>query len=379
MRKSITMKFLKMILLITMLASLSQPHWSPAQTTAPEPGERCQFDSDGINDAWRFYEDPTDDSDSWTFSTPEEQGMDSTVLDAGWTAIDESDTITSIIVIRHDTIVLERYFNAGYPQYASNVFSTSKSILSALVGIAIEDGYITGLDQTVAELLPDVDLDDPAKGTVTVRHLLTMTTGMPWEEDYQHFIGTFRSTDPVQAVWDFPMADAPGETFNYHTGMTHTMSKILAEATGMTTCDYAYEVLFDPLGITVDHWAIDPSGTFIGGTHLFLTARELAKFGLLFLHDGQWNGEQIVPAEWVAESTEHGGLADQENYGYWWWLVEVAGYDVVLASGMGGQLIFIIEDLDLVVVSTTSTTDMVPTPRLAWHYLRDQVIPSIID
>ena len=375
------MKPLKMTFLIVLLLCLSPVQRSIAQNTAPDSSERCQFDSFGINDAWEHFVDPVDDSDSWTFSTPEEQGMDPTVLDSGWAAFEESEVVISIIVIRHDAIVLERYFNAGHAQYASNVFSTSKSILSSLVGIAIEEGYLDDVDQTVADLLPDyfADIDDLAKGEVTLRHMLTMTPGMPWEEDMDYFLGTFYADDPVQAVWEYPMFAEPGETFRYHTGMTHTMSKILTQVTGMTTCDYAYQVLFDPLDITVEHWSIDPAGVFIGGTHLFLTARELARFGLLFLHDGEWNGEQVVPADWVAESTQHSGLGDFERYGYWWWLAEIGGYDVVAALGMGGQLIFIIDDLDLVVVSTTSTTAMVDTPRLAWDYLRDQVIPSIVD
>jgi CubicO group peptidase (beta-lactamase class C family) len=363
-------------------------------TPFPPDAERCTFESDGmVSDTWLTIDDPKDDSVDWNFSTPEEQGMDSQVIAAGLQKL-EAHHIYSFLVIRHDTIVMEEYFNGGKPFRSSNIFSTSKSMLSALVGIALREGHLEHLDQTAAEFLPDLfsTIDDPTKSNVNLRQLLTMTSGLQWSESRDPDI-VFSTSDWVKAWWSFPMASRSGQPFNYNTGMTHTMSAILTNQSGRSTCEFATRYLFEPLGITVEHWSQDPLGVFMGGSHLFITPREMAKFGLLYLHQGQWQGEQIVPRDWVEESlTRKVGAYATDNYdygyGYWWLLPtlitddpEHHPYTVMAAVGYGTQRIYLIPELDIVVVFTadgsyidSNPEEYLDTDDFIWQY----IIPAII-
>ncbi len=348
-----------------------------------------------VSDTWLTFDDPNDDSADWEFSTPEEQGMDSQVIASGVNEL-ETHHVYSFLVIRHDTIVVEEYFNGGEPFRSSNIFSTSKSIQSALVGIALREGYLEHLDQTAAEFLPYLfdTLDDPTKSEVTLRQLLTMTSGLQWSESRDPDT-VFATTDWVRAWWSFPMARRPGDAFSYNTGMTHTMSAILANQGGMSTCEFATRYLFEPLGITVEHWSQDPVGFFMGGSHLFITPREMAKFGLLYLHQGQWEGDQIVPRDWVEESlTRQVGAYVSDDYdygyGYWWQLPTLIAddpedhpYAVMAAVGYGTQRIYLIPELDTVVVFTTDGSYLESNPEeyldtddFIWRYVIPAIIPE---
>jgi len=375
-------------------APATQPGSVTTATSLPPDTERCTFESNGmVSDTWLTFDDPVDDSNDWKFSTPEEQGMDSKVIASGLEKL-ESRHIYSFLVIRHGTIVMEEYFNGGEPLLSSNVFSTSKSMLSALVGIALREGYVNHLDQPAAEFLPDLfgTLDDPAKSTVTLRQLLTMTSGLQWSESRDPDT-VFDTTDWVRAWWSFPMAQRSGAGFNYNTGMTHTMSAILTIQSGMSTCEFATRYLFEPLGITVEHWSQDPLGVFMGGSHLFITSREMAKFGLLYLHQGQWQGEQIVPRNWVEESlTRQVRAYASDNYdygyGYWWQLPtlitddpEHDPYTVMAAVGYGTQRIYLIPELDIVVVFTADGSHIQSSPEEYLDtddFIWQSIIPAII-
>jgi CubicO group peptidase (beta-lactamase class C family) len=367
----------------------------PSLADLPQETERCTFESGGmVSDTWLTFDDPKDDSADWRFSTPEEQGLDSQVLAAGIEEL-ESHHIYSFLVLRHDTIVEEEYFNGGGPLRSTNVFSTSKSMLSALVGIALREGYLDHLDQTAAEFLPDLfsTLDDPAKSEVTLGQLLTMTSGLQWSESRDPDT-VFATTDWVRAWWSFPMARPPGHSFTYNTGMTHTMSAILTNQTGSSTCEFATRHLFEPLGITVEHWSREPLGVFLGGSHLFITPREMAKFGLLYMHLGQWQGEQIVPRDWVEESlTRQVGAyvsGDYDyGYGYWWQLPTritadpAHSYAVMAAVGYGTQRIYLIPELDIVVVFTadgshigSNPDEYLDTDAFIWQYIIPALIPD---
>jgi CubicO group peptidase (beta-lactamase class C family) len=372
----------------------TQPGSVTTATHIPEDTKRCTFESDGmVSDTWLTFDDPKADNADWRFSTPEEQEMDSQVLASGLREL-ESHHIYSFLVIRHDTIVMEEYFNGGGPLRSSNVFSTSKSMLSALVGIALREGYLEHLDQTAADFLPDLfsTLDDPTKSEVTLRQLLTMTSGLQWSESRDPDT-VFATTDWVRAWWSFPMARPPGDAFSYNTGMTHTMSAILATQSETSTCEFATKHLFEPLGITVEHWSQDPLGVFMGGSHLFITPREMAKFGLLYLHQGQWQGEQIVPRDWVEESLTRqvGAYASDHydyGYGYWWQLPTLITYDtglhpytVIAAVGYGTQRIYLIPELDIVVVLTADGSHIGSNPEEYLDtddFIWQSIIPAII-
>ncbi|MCU1454962.1 MAG: hypothetical protein JWN46_3108, partial [Acidimicrobiales bacterium] len=322
------------------------------------------------------YTDRTDDTPSWKFATPASQGMDGSQLQAGATELAARPELQSYLVMRNGALVFERYFNGGSKQASHNIHSASKSILSAAVGIAIDKGLIKSPDQKLSELLPSYFAGlDAGKQRLSVRHLLTMTGGLKWTEDSTEYqIET--QPDWVRAILGQRLVTTPGSTFNYSTGLTHLMSAALTRATGMSTCDFVRRNLFEPLGITAEHWGRDPQGTFSGGCNLFITAREMAKFGQLHLNGGRWNGRQVVPAAWVAQATSRQVDDGGYGYGFNWWLTKVSGHDVAAAWGYNGQFIYLVKDLGLVVVMTTDTQNH-NVDFNGESILRDYVVPAV--
>ena len=190
--------------------------------------------------------------------------------------------------------------------------------------------------------------------------------------------------DWVGAILARPMTDTPGEVFNYSTGLTHVLSAVLTAATGMSVCEFAHRHLFGPMGITAEHWGRDPQGIYAGGYNLYLTPREMAAFGQLYLQQGRWQGVELVPAAWVETSLQTQQTDDAVySYGYLWWLRQLAGHDVAIAWGWGGQLLYVIPDLEIVVAITTNTADdhagadTEEFSSRAHGFIRDAVIPSV--
>ncbi|MGH3881551.1 MAG: serine hydrolase domain-containing protein [Actinophytocola sp.] len=324
------------------------------------------------------YTDPVDDSASWTMSTPEAQYMDSSRLERASTALADLPYSWSFLVVRNGALVFERYYHGSAKNQSNNVHSASKSIWGAAIGIAIDQGRIDGADATIASVLPsryDAAMNPETK-TIKVRDLLTMTSGSRWTENttetqLQH------TPDWVAATLRLPRAATPGAVFNYSTGDSHLSSAVLTEATRTTACEFVHENLLAPMGVVAERWGRDPQGYFSGGYNFYATPRELAKFGLLYLDDGRWNGRQLVPADWVAAS-----MADQVDagapfsYGYDFWLRDIAGHHVAMAWGFGGQMIYIVEDLDLVVVMTTNTRDFDQDSFTGLSVIEDDVLPA---
>ncbi|HEX3046659.1 MAG TPA: serine hydrolase, partial [Bacillota bacterium] len=258
--------------------------------------------------------------ESWRTSTPEEQGIDSSKLVEALRDIESNNLeIRSLLIIRHGYLVTECYRHPYTRDTAVNVKSVCKSIISALTGIALREKYLQNLDQKVLDFFPEYKLKGKSlnKDQITLRHLLTMTAGLETPEDK---LSQWRqSKDWVKFVLDQPEKAKPGEIFEYSTGLTHVMSALITKTSGMSTLEFGRKYLFDPLGIKVHKWTQDSAGVYIGGGELFLTPTDMAKFGYLYLHNGRWNGAQIVPEAWVKEST----MNQQQSgtyYGYWWWI-----------------------------------------------------------
>jgi CubicO group peptidase (beta-lactamase class C family) len=307
-------------------------------------------------------------------STPEQQGMDSELLVGMFDYIEQQKVnVHSVLVVRHGYVVVEAYS----PPYGRNIrhgtASCGKGITSALVGIAIREGYIDGVDQKVLDFFPthSAAQSDPLKQSMTVEHLLTMTSGIDWPESSASYSSSrnimnqmMRSQDWVRFVLDRPMAAQPGAVFNYSSGVSHLLSAIIQEATGTRTLSFARTHLFEPLGITRVYWPSDPHGIAFGAGGLWMTARDMAKIGQLYLQGGVWDGKQIVPAEWVEAS-----IAQQVNahgpapyYGYQWW---VRSNGTFAAHGYRGQRIFVVPDLEMVVVFTGDISGNAPSAILA--------------
>lgn len=373
--------------MLSVIASCSSPQPPPA-ATGPGAGEAsAAFDCARIQGPLstnRFYDDnptytdPVDDSASWTTSPPEAQGMDSRLLERASAALAKLPYTWSVLVIRRDALVFERYYHGSAKNQSNNVHSASKSIWGAALGIAIDQGRIPGADATIASTLPSryASAMNPETRTIKVRDLLTMTSGSRWNENSTEN-QIQRTPDWVAATLRLPRAARPGTQFEYSTGDTHLSSAVLTSATRATGCEFIHENLLAPLGIVAEHWGRDPQGYFSGGYNFYVTPRELARFGLLYLHDGRWQGRQLVPASWVRESmTNQVDAGAPYGYGYDFWLRDVAGHHVAMAWGFGGQMIYIVEDLDLVVVLTTNTRDFDQDTFNGLSIIENDVLPA---
>ena len=327
----------------------------------------------------------------WEHSTPEEQGMNSTKLDTIMEFIESGNLgIDSIIIIRNGFVVLEEYPSALYTPFARHFLaSCTKSIVSALIGIAIREGYITSIDQKMLEFFPNRTINnlDSRKENITIEHLLTMTPGFEWDQwstDYGESNNSatqmYASDDPVQYVLDRPMRSNPGDEWVYNSGASHLLSAIIQISTEVSTLEFAETHLFDPLDISSAFWLPDSQGIYRGSSGLSLRPRDMARIGYLFLKEGYWNGDQIIPPEWVVSSSNTQVVLEDstsnwatEGYGYQWWITPSVG--VYYASGARGQKIYVFPTYNMVVVFTANMNDTTPEDII----LTQMIIPSIIE
>jgi CubicO group peptidase (beta-lactamase class C family) len=327
--------------------------------------------------------DPPDywPTEGWQSSTPEAQGMDSAPLADMLEEIATRGTnIHSVLVIRNGYMVTEAYFHPYQRDTKIHVQSVTKSVISMLVGRAIEDGYIKSVEEKLLDLYQDraVQEDREAKDAIRLKHLLSMSSGLACSNPFSSGPHMEQSPDWVQFVLDTPMADEPGRVFGYCNENAHLLAAILERASGLSARAYANQKLFEPLGIPrVDEvdWAGDPQRITNGGFGLHLRPIDMARLGFLYLNQGQWDGQQIIPAEWVAESTtQHIQKDDGDGYGYLWTVYPDS--DHYAALGLGGQQIHIYPSRNLLVVVTAALESFAGTPDID-ALLNDYILPSI--
>ena len=307
----------------------------------------------------------------WSSSSPEDQGVDSSTLSGMMDYISETELrIDSILVIRNGYIIYEKYLRGAFQEYKHAVWSVTKSIISCLTGIAYQEGFIKNLEDTILEFFPDKEIlnYDSRKENITIKNLLTMSNGQEWSDD-THFTPFINAVDQVAHVLGLPLLTDPGSEFNYDTGATHLLSAILQNVTEDTSENFAKTYLFDKIGISRYYWEKDNQNIPFGGHGIYMTPRDMARFGLLYLHNGSWNDEQIVSEEWIANSTNsYWNLGDGRHYGYSWWLKPYQGF--YSARGYGGQIIYVIPELNIV---TVITADLPPetfdTDHLIVHFI----------
>jgi len=289
----------------------------------------------------------------WKLSSPEKQGMDSGILTDMLKAIEKKKAlIQSVIVIRNGYLVMEAYFPPFKKDTKHQLFSCTKSINAAALGIAINEGYIKGIDQKVLDFFPEYEVENmsPEKADRTIRNLLMMSSGILNSDN-----ALSNSNDRVGTYLNLPLDFTPGSRFSYDNGASHMLSAITQKATGKTTFEYAKEKIFNPLGIKDVAWPADTKGISMGSGGVQMMPLDMAKFGYLFLKNGKWDGRQIVPEQWVKDSTKkylENPNEGNRGYGYQWWINrKVEGFN---AHGMRGQRIFVLPKHDIVVVFTAS-------------------------
>ena len=300
--------------------------------------------------------------------TPDEQIFRSDEVDAAARTLPR---LHSLIVSRRGEVVFESYYNGTRRDRAANIKSASKSVISALVGAAIERDLIPDVKTPIVTYFPELARDaDQRKRAITVEHLLTMRPGLEGTSG-RNYGAWVTSRNWVRHALARPMFAAPGEEMEYSTGNTHLLSAILTTATGKSTLQFANETLAKPLGFSLAPWPRDPQGVYFGGNDMLMTPRQMLAFGELYLNKGRANEQQILPSAWIDRSCEgrarnrrpgnpafdpNGGVDPMRDrqYGYGWWIHEIGDYEACFAWGYGGQYIFVLPELDLVLVTTSS-------------------------
>jgi len=320
---------------------------------------------------------PADLGDGWAVGPVESQGLDARrigLLDHDMRSGRIAE-IDALLVARHGVLVYEGYF---HPATAVDTFhqlnSVTKSVTSILVGAAASKGLIEGYDQSLESLFPelgDVFTKDPSKRSLTLRHVLTMTTGLAWdrlEESNREQDGFYvrRAPDAARYVLEKPLETDPGTRFLYSNGSSLLLAAALRNVSGMQADAFARNELFEPLGIGPTMWQHIDDGLVDAGGGLFMRGRDLLKLGQLYLQRGVWNGRQIVAGDWIDASLRPWTETDwaTSRYGFQWWMYAWSPsggsgdrFGLIAGSGYGGQKLFIVPGLDLVAVFFGCTTE----------------------
>ena len=304
----------------------------------------------------------------WQHATPESRGINIEKLSKAQEFAENDYLMRAVLVVKDGYLVVEEYFGEGGPEASTNLWSVTKSVSSMLLGIARDEGAFASPEQRMAELLPNY----PDFNNITLHHALTHTTGLHWNEEGPRWVEWIFSEDWVQAALERGQNHAPGTDFYYSSGNSQFLTSLIFYNTGQSLGSLARERLFTPLGIPFEplttppdyttwddykipvpqSWQQSPKGIETAGFGLFLTARDMAKLGYLYLNQGRWENQFIVPQDWVELSLKDHltNIYGRYSYGYHWWLTRVAGETAFLASGFGGQIIGVVPSLDLVVV-----------------------------
>lgn len=266
----------------------------------------------------------------------------------------------SLLISHRGELVFEEYYNGADSRRPANMKSASKSVISALIGIAIDEGHIKSVEDPITKYFPEYIFNqtDPDKQLITIENLLTMQSGLETTSN-RNYGKWVLSENWVEFVLNQPLVAKPGTRMLYSTGSTHLLSAILTRASGINTKEFAQKHLASQLGYSMSYWSRDPQGIYFGGNDMEMTPRQMLAFGELYLNKGVHEGRQIIPTNWVKESYRPHVLSPRGQgryYGYGWWLRDLAGMLVPVAWGYGGQLIFVVEPMDLVVVATSDST-----------------------
>jgi CubicO group peptidase (beta-lactamase class C family) len=336
----------------------------------------------------------------WITASPEDYGIDLPLLERSLQKAEEISNLFSILLIRNGTLIAERYYNGANLTNSYHIHSVTKSFTTTLVGIALQEGYISNLDQKVLEFFPEYvhpELD-PRKHNITIDHLLSMSAGFEFPETTENWIEYSSSPDWVEYVINLPLRHDPGKGWAYSTPHSNLLSAIITKATGMSTLDFASQYLFNPLKISISHWQQDPQGIYTGGHEMYMTPRDMGRLGYLYMNNGRIGEKQVIAKEWINISIQDhsnnslreweeatGGWISIKNmgYGYGWWLGNMKRNgnvdDVYFAQGLGGNFILNLPELDVVIVTSANGTifERGNEEEEIMNFLSHEIVPTI--
>lgn len=294
-------------------------------------------------------------------------------------------TVNSIVIEKNGKIVAERYYDWMSADRATNIKSASKSILSLLIGIAIHEGYLKSVDQTLDSFFPEYFKKNPdsIKAAITIQDLLTMRSGLK-TTSFDHYHDWVSSNNWVWYTLNRQVVDQSGGKMLYSTGTSHLLSVILTKATGMSTKEFVNKYLFNPMDIDFHDWIKDPQGYYLGGNDMALKPEDMIKIGNMVMNYGNYNGKQLVPREWIEESlkTYTYSTASDYNYGYMWWNTTAGDYKVNFAWGYAGQYILMFPELNAVVAMTSDiekNNGDRTYQKAVFDFIEDTLIPFLED
>jgi CubicO group peptidase (beta-lactamase class C family) len=315
--------------------------------------------------------------DDWDVSTPVEQGLDPTLVAQLYFDAADLEKLFGLLVVKNGRLIAEDYFNEASVEQKARLQSVTKSYTSALVGLALDQGCLSSVDQRMLEFFPEVtdQISDPRKEQITIRQMLQMRAGYPSEESDPALWDGLLSGRYVPLIEAFPLVSDPGTAFHYSNLTSNWLGIIVDRACGMHLRAYAEEHLFSTIGAEAGDWGTDWDGHNNGCGDLHMTARDMARLGILYLNDGQHEGKQVIPAHWVRDSLQTYSEDAWDNigrfrdigYGYHWWSASAGDHHVNFAWGHGGQLIVLVDDLDMIVVVTADPFYLVHTSE-SWKH-----------
>lgn len=329
-------------------------------------------------------------TDPSVFPRADEQHIDSGQLEQAFHLARQDGGISALIVARHNVVVAEEIFHAGIIDTTQNIYSVTKSVLSILTGIALENGLLESIDWKIGPIIENLsEVYRPEHANLTIRHLLTMSCGLPWSEldaaatDYSKWASADNQVDYVLSL---PFVHSPSETFTYNSGTSHLLSVILTQVSRKTTREFAAVNFFTLLGISPGPWSTDKQGYYNGSSTLRLGPHSLLKIGLLFMNEGRYNGRQVVSKEWVSLSTRNhittnNAVPFGTGYGFLWWTGRHNGHDYYFANGWGGQFIVNVPDLELTIVAQSNWNLGQRQAHEQWwntiNLIMSQILPAV--
>jgi CubicO group peptidase (beta-lactamase class C family) len=299
---------------------------------------------------------PFSEDDAWTISSPENENMSRSFLEKAYRLVYDEDRFImarSLLVVRNGNLVAEAYPHDDKDRYQiQNIQSATKSFTSILTGIALQEGILDSVEQAFSAIYPENFSGHPDKTSITIEDALTMRTGIDFDDDENTLELYQEEGSSLDYILSLPMKYEPGVVFHYNDGNPHLVSAAIGKRSGMSLADFADSRLFEPLQISDWLWESTKDGITLGAVSLFLKPRDCAKFGQLLLNNGLWEGQQLVDSSWIARATSPLVNADASgaSYGYYFWVYPA--YPAYSAIGHGGQRIFIMPSLKLVIVYT---------------------------